>query len=133
MKMQILSMGKNYDVMDPNQTVLCRIGLDLGQNVSRSDARKCHRGLHWEVCGPEHELHLQGEGSRGNVGLEIRKTGGGITPNSKWSTPSWERRSGLIEMKRGLMGGLDATWVAPSGQPLMNTKGSILHRQCTRL
>lgn len=33
MKMKILSFGKNYDVMDSNQSVLLTIGLDAGQNV----------------------------------------------------------------------------------------------------
>src|SRR5580693_8176648 len=33
MKMKILSLGKNYDVMDSEKRVLCTIGLDSGQNI----------------------------------------------------------------------------------------------------
>src|SRR5579859_1057752 len=33
MKMRILSLGKNYDVMDTNQNILLTIGMDAGQNV----------------------------------------------------------------------------------------------------
>jgi len=129
MKMQILSMGKNYDVMDPNQTVLCKIGLDAGQNVSGQMLGNAVGGYIGRYVSRSLNYTYKVKDPAGNIALEIRKTGGGNHSQFQVVDPFLGTPVGLIEMKRGLMGGLDATWVAPSGQPLMNTKGSILRRQ----
>ena len=36
---------------------------------------------------------------------------------------------GTIDMRRSLIGGLKASWLLPSGQPAMSTKGNIIRRK----
>ncbi|MGC2290069.1 MAG: hypothetical protein WA688_09490 [Thermoplasmata archaeon] len=128
MKMQIFSMGKNYDVMDPNQTVLCRIGLTSGQNMQGQMLESAVGGYLGRYVGRSMNYTYTVKDPAGNLGFEIRKTGGGNHSQFQVVDPFLGTPVGLIELKRSLMGGLTATWVAPAGQPLMTTKGSILRR-----
>ncbi len=128
MKMQILSLGKNYDVMDPNQTVLCRIGLDSGQNVRGKLLESAVGGYIGRYAARSMDYTYTVKDPAGNLGFEIRKTGGGNHSQFHVVDPFLRTPVGLIELKRSLMGGLAATWLAPAGQPLMTTKGNILRR-----
>jgi len=128
MKMQILSMGKNYDVMDPAQTVLCRIGLDASQNMQGKAVESLVGGYIGRYAARSGNYTYTVKDPAGNLGFEIRKTGGGNHSQFHVVDPFLGTAVGLIELKRSLMGGLDATWLAPNGQPIMTTKGSILRR-----
>ena len=129
MKMQILSLGKNYDVMDSNQTVLCRIGLDAGQNVSGQMLAGAIGGYIGRYAARSMNFTYTVKDAAGNLGLEIRKTGSGNNSQFQVVDPALGTPVGVIGMKRSLIGGLHATWVSPTGQPLMETKGNILRRQ----
>jgi uncharacterized protein YxjI len=133
MKMQILSLGKNYDVMDPNQTPLCRIGLDAGQNISGqllgSAVSSLAGGYIGRYATRSMNYTYTVKDPSGNLGLEIRKTGGGNHSQFQVVDPLGGGTVGLIDMKRSLIGGLHATWLAPTGQPLMVTKGNIIRRK----
>jgi uncharacterized protein YxjI len=133
MKMQIMSLGKNYDVMDGNQTPLCRIGLDAGQNVSGqmlgSAIGSIAGGYIGRYAARSMNYTYTVKDPAGNLGLEIRKTGGGNHSQFQVVDPFGNIPVGLIDLKRSLLGGLHATWIAPAGQPLMVTKGNILRRQ----
>ena len=129
MKMQILSMGKNYDVMDPNQNVLCRIGLDSGQNVSGQMLGNVVGGYLGRYVTRSLNFTYTVKDPAGNLGLEIRKTGSGNNSQFDVVDPFLGTPVGRIDLKRSLIGGLNATWVAPAGQPLMTTKGNVIMRQ----
>lgn len=135
MKMQILSFGKNYDVMDQNKTPLCRIGLDAGQNIKGQVLGSVVSQFAGDYIGRYATRSLNYtytvKDAAGNLGLEIRKTGGGNSSQFQVVDPMAGSPVGLIEMKRSLIGGLKATWVSPSGPPLMQTKGNIIRRKYT--
>jgi uncharacterized protein YxjI len=128
MKMQILSLGKNYDVMDPNQTVLCRIGLDSSQNMTGRMLEGAVGGYLGRYVGRSLNYTYTVKDPAGNLGFEIQKTGGGNQSQFQVVDPFLKTSVGRIDLKRSLIGGLEATWVAPAGQPIMTTKGSILRR-----
>jgi uncharacterized protein YxjI len=133
MKMQILSFGKNYDVMDQNKSPLCRIGLDAGQNVRGQLLGAAVSQLAGDYVGRYATRSMNYtytvKDPAGNLGLEIRKTGGGNHSQFQVEDPFAGTPVGLIDMKRSLFGGLKATWLAPSGPPLMQTKGNIIRRK----
>lgn len=133
MKMQILSLGKNYDVMDAHQTPLCRIGLDAGQNVSgqllSGAIGSVAGGYIGRYAARSMNYTYTVKDPAGNLGLEIRKTGGGNHSQFQVVDAAGGTPVGVIDMKRSLIGGLHATWIAPSGQPLMVTKGNIIRRK----
>jgi uncharacterized protein YxjI len=116
-------------VMDPNQTVLCRIGLDSGQNARGQMIEGAVGGYLGRYAARSMNYTYTVKDPAGNLGFEIRKSGGGNHSQFQVVDPFLGTAVGVIELKRSLMGGLDATWVAPGGQPLMRTKGSILRRQ----
>jgi uncharacterized protein YxjI len=133
MKMRILSLGKNYDVMDPNQRVLCQIGLNAGQNIAGQMIGSAVASIAGDYIGRyatrsmNYTYTVKDPG--GNLGLEIRKTGGGNHSQFQVNDTMSGSAVGLIDMKRSLIGGLKATWLAPGGQPLMSTKGNIIRRK----
>lgn len=133
MKMQILSFGKNYDVMDPNKTPLCRIGLDAGQNIKGQVLGSVVSQFAGDYIGRYATRSLNYtytvKDAAGNLGLEIRKTGGGNHSQFQVVDPMASAPVGVIDMKRSLFGGLKATWLSPSGPPLMQTKGNIIRRK----
>ena len=128
MKMQILSFGKNYDVMDPNQTVLCRIALDSSQNMKGQMLEGAVGGYLGRYVGRSLNYTYTVKDTAGNLGFQIHKMGGGNHSEFHVVDPFLGTQVGLIQLKRGLMGGLEATWVAPAGQPLMSTKGNVMRR-----
>jgi hypothetical protein len=129
MKMQILSLGKNYDVMDANQTVLCRIGLDSSQNVQGGLVAGAVGGYLGRYLARSMNFTYTVKDPAGNLGLEIQKMGGGNNSQFQVFDPFLKTPVGRIDLKRSLIGGLHATWVAPAGQPIMSTKGNVIMRQ----
>src|SRR5574340_708479 len=76
MKMRILSFGKNYDVMDPEQRVLRQVGLDAGQNVKGALVGSAVSQLAGGYVGRWAQRSLQYtyvvRDAQGNPALEIR-------------------------------------------------------------
>ncbi len=133
MKMRILSFGKNYDVMDPNQSVLCHVGLDAGQNVKGQLLGSAVSQVAGDYIGRWAQQSLQYTykvtDASGNLAMEIRKGSGGNKTQFQVVEPSSGALYGTIDMKRSLIGGLKASWVSPEGQSLMATKGNIIRRK----
>ncbi|MCI4330274.1 MAG: hypothetical protein L3K19_00285 [Thermoplasmata archaeon] len=133
MKMQILSLGKNYDVMDANERVICKIGLDASQNMTGALVGSAVASVAGEYIGRFAQRSLTYtylvRDAQNQVALEIRKGSGGNTAAFQVVDPAAQAVIGTIQMKRSLIGGLKASWVAPNGQVLMTTKGNIIRRK----
>lgn len=133
MKMQILSFGKNYDVMDEQQRVLCKVGLDAGQNVKGSLVGAAVGSVAGGYVGRWAQRSLTYtyivRDAQGNPALEIRKGGGGNAAQFQVVDPQQNVLLGTIDLKRSLIGGLKASWVAPDGQAYMHSKGNIIRRK----
>jgi len=133
MKMQILSFGKNYDVMDEQKTVICKVGLDAGQNVKGallgSAVSQIAGGYvgRWAQRSLEYTYIVRD--AQGTPALEIRKGGGGNRAEFQVVDPQTNVLLGKIDMKRSLLGGLKASWVAPDGQVYLHSKGNIIRRK----
>jgi uncharacterized protein YxjI len=133
MKMQILSLGKNYDVMDAQQRVLCKVGLDSSQNVKGAVIGAAVSSVAGGYIGRWAQRSMQYtyivRDAQGNPALEIRKGSGGNTSQFQIVDPQQNVLLGTINMKRSLIGGLKASWVAPDGQVYMQSKGNIIRRK----
>jgi len=133
MKMQILSFGKNYDVMDEQQNVLCKVGLDAGQNVKGAVVGSAVSQVAGGYIGRFVQRSLTYtyivRDAQGNPALEIRKGSGGNKTEFQIVDPQLNVALGKIDMKRSLIGGLKASWVAPNGQVYMHSKGNIIRRK----
>lgn len=133
MKMRILSFGKNYDVMDSNQKLLLTIGLDANQNVQGQmvGAAVSHiaGGYVGRWAARRREYTYDVKDPQGNLALQIRKGVGGNTATFQVVDVTTQATVGRIELKRSLIGGLKATWVAPEGLVYLHTKGNILRRK----
>lgn len=133
MKMQILSFGKNYDVMDAQQKVLCKVGLDAGQNVKGAVVGAAVSQLAGGYIGRFVQRSLTYtyivRDAQGNPALEIRKGSGGNTAEFQIVDPQMNVVLGKIDLKRSLIGGLKASWVAPNGQIYLHSKGNIIRRK----
>jgi uncharacterized protein YxjI len=133
MKMRILSLGKNYDVMDPNQQVLCQIGLDAGQNVKGAVVGAAVSQIAGGYIGRYAQRSLNYtylvRDAQGMPALEIRKQGGGNTSQFHVVDPASSGGVGLIHLRRSLLGGLKADWQGPGGQSYLSTKGNIVRRK----
>ncbi|MCI4318620.1 MAG: hypothetical protein L3K23_00585 [Thermoplasmata archaeon] len=134
MKMRILSLGKNYDVMDEQSNVLCTIGLDAGQNVTGSLVKGAVSSLagdyvgRWAARSMKYTYTVKD--SAGQLALTINKGSGGNKAMFDLVDVGTQVSIGTIQMKRSLIGGLKAAWVAPgAGQTLMHTKGNIIRRK----
>ncbi|MCI4350446.1 MAG: hypothetical protein L3K15_02895 [Thermoplasmata archaeon] len=133
MKMRILSLGKNYDVMDEQKNVLCTIGLDAGQNVTGSLVKGAVSSLagdyvgRWAARSMKYTYTVKD--AAGQVAMTINKGSGGNKALFDLVDTGSNVAIGTIQMKRGLIGGLKATWVAPGGQTTMMTKGNIIRRK----
>jgi uncharacterized protein YxjI len=125
MKLQILSLAKNYDVMDESQQVLCRISLDAGQNMT-GEALKALVGK-WAARTMNYTYSVHD--ASGNVAMQIRKGSGAWKMQFDVVDAQAPITYGSIRMKRGLLGGMKAEWVTPGGQVLMQTKGNIVRRK----
>jgi uncharacterized protein YxjI len=133
MKMRILSFGKNYDVMDPQQRVLCQIGLDAAQNVKGqllgsavSQVAGSYIGR-WAARSLEYTYDVKD--ANGNLALQIRKGGGGNKAQFAVVDPQTGTSLGTIDLKRSLIGGLKASWLGPRGEVWFHTKGNIIRRK----
>jgi uncharacterized protein YxjI len=133
MKMQILSLGKNYDVMDEQQNVLCKVGLDAGQNVKGAMVGAAVSQLAGGYVGRFAQRSMRYtyivRDAQGNPALEIQKGSGGNTTEFVVVDPQLNVTLGKIDMKRSLIGGLKASWVSPQGQTYMHSKGNIIRRK----
>ena len=133
MKMQILSLGKNYWVMDKDSKPLCYIGLDAGQNVTGALLGSAVSSLAGDYVGryvqrsQAYTYTVKDQSQQ--VAMLIRKGAGGNTSRFDIVDAATGGNFGAIDMKRSLIGGLKATWVAPNGAPLMSTKGNIIRRK----
>ncbi|HLM91116.1 MAG TPA: hypothetical protein VK424_03585 [Thermoplasmata archaeon] len=133
MKMQILSLGKNYDVMDEQKQVLCRVGLDAGQNIKGAVVGSAVSQLAGGYVGRFAQRSLRYtyivRDAQDNPALEIRKSSGGNKAEFQIADPQTNVILGKIDMKRSLIGGLKASWVAPDGRVYMHSKGNIIRRK----
>ncbi len=133
MKMRILSLGKNYDVMDANQQVLCQVGLDASQNMAGAAVAGAISAVAGDFVGKmvarnrEYTYTVKDPG--GNLAYEIRKGKGAYTAEFSIVDPMANAVVGKIGMKRSLIGGLKAVWMDPAGQTYLHTKGNIIRRK----
>jgi hypothetical protein len=120
MKMRILSFGKYYDVMDASSNVLCTIGLDAGQNVAGQMVGAAVSELAGDYLGRwaarRREYTYDVKDPQGNLALQIRKGVGGNAATFQVVELPAQNEVGRIELRRSLLGGLKASWVAPNGQ-----------------
>jgi uncharacterized protein YxjI len=137
MKMKILSLGKNYDVMDSEKRVLCTIGLDSGQNIKGALVGSAVASIAGDYVGRYAKRSLtytyDVKDAAGNLALQIAKGGGGNTSQFQINDPLTGGTFGTIHMKRSLFGGLKANWVDPNGQTRITSKGNIIRRKYTML
>lgn len=133
MKMQILSLGKNYWVMDAAQKPLCYIGLDAGQNVSGAVLGAAVGAIAGDYIGRfaarSMEYTYTVKDASQQVAMLIKKGSGGNKSRFDVVDAMTGGSFGAIDMKRSLIGGLKATWLAPNGAPVMSTKGNIIRRK----
>lgn len=133
MKEQILSLGKNYWLMDKDQRPLCYIGLDAGQNVSGqvlgAAVGAVAGGYLGRYAARSQQYTYTVKDTANNVAMLIKKGSGGNTSRFDIVDAVSGGSFGAIDMKRSLIGGLHATWVAPNGAPMMVTKGNIIRRK----
>jgi uncharacterized protein YxjI len=133
MKMRILSLGQNYDVMDEEHRVLCQIGLDAGQNVKGAVLGSLVGSVAGDYVGRYARRSLAYtytvKDAQGNTAMLIQKGGGGNTSDFQVQDAQQGGSFGTIHMKRSLFGGLQANWTDPNGQVRMSTKGHIIRRK----
>jgi uncharacterized protein YxjI len=133
MKMQILSLGKNYWVMDQAQKPLAYIGLDASQNVSGQLLGSAVSQLAGDYVGRWAARSMQYtytvKDASNQVAMLIKKGSGGNKSRFDVVDAVTGGSFGAIDMKRSLIGGLHATWVGPNGAPMMVTKGNIIRRK----
>jgi hypothetical protein len=133
MKMKILSMGKNYDVMDPNQRVLCQVGLDANQNLTRQAVTPAVGAIAGGYIGRWDGRSLAYTNlvrdAYGTVAMAINKGSGGNRAEFQVVDVVTGAPFGKIDLKRSLIGGLKATRFGPDGQMWLHTKGTIVRRK----
>jgi uncharacterized protein YxjI len=133
MKMRILSLGKNYDVMDTNHRVLCQIGLDAGQNISGQMLGSAVAQFGGDYLGRYAQRSLSYtyivRDAQGQPALEIRKEPGGNKADFRIVDPQSNALLGTIHLQRSLFGGLKASWISPQGQTFLQSKGNIIRRK----
>ncbi len=133
MKMKILSLGKNYDVMDAQQQVLCRVGLDANQNVKGQLLSSAVASVagdfvgRWAARSLEYTYDVTDP--NGQVAIQIRKGKGGQKAQFQVVDPVSGGSFGHIDLQRSIFGGMKAFWVAPDGQQVFHTKGNLLRRK----
>ncbi len=135
MKMAIMSLGKNYSIMDSNQQVLGTISLDASQNVTgavvASAVSQVAGGYVGRWAARRREYEYEVKDAQGNLAMHIRKGKGGNASIFQVVDAVTGGSFGHIDMRRSLMGGLKAAWVAPDGSQLMSSKGNIMRRKYT--
>lgn len=137
MKMRILSLGKNYDVMDTESRVLCQIGLDAGQNMTGAVVGSLVASVAGDYVGRYARRSMTYtytvKDPAGNLAMNIQKSGGGNHSLFNVVDAAQGGSFGTVQMKRGLIGGLKATWVDPDGQARLHSKGNIIRRKYSML
>ncbi len=133
MKMRILSLGKNYDVMDSESRVLCQIGLDAGQNMTGAVVGSLVSSVAGDYVGRYARRSMKYtytvKDPAGNLAMHIEKSGGGNSSVFNVVDAAQGGTFGTVQMKRSLFGGLKATWVDPNGQVRLASKGNIIRRK----
>ncbi|HKV89801.1 MAG TPA: hypothetical protein VJQ43_01215 [Thermoplasmata archaeon] len=133
MKMQILSLGKNYWVMDKDKKPLCYIGLDAGQNISGELLKSAASQIAGDYIGRyvarSQQYTYTVKDTAQQTAMLIKKGSGGNKTRFDILDAATGGNYGAIDMKRSLIGGLKATWLAPNGAPMMATKGNIIRRK----
>lgn len=126
MKKKILSLGKNYTVMDSSQTPLCYVRLDMGSNMMGNIASN-YLGK-WAGRMMQYTYSVEDTGNEN--ALEIHKGKGAWKTNFEVTEPETGENLGVISLKRGLVGGMLAQWAdQSSGQVAMVTQGNVMRRQ----
>src|SRR5271170_2416076 len=135
MKMRMLALGKHYDIMDKDEHLLATMSLDAKQNMTGAVVGTAVASIAGDYIGRLAKRSLAYTydvmDAGGNLAFQIRKGSGGNTAQFTVVDPITGVNAGTIDMKRSLFGGLKAHWMAPSGQPLMVTKGNIIRRKYT--
>lgn len=126
MKKKIISAGKNYAVMDPEQNHLCYVYLNAKQNI----VGNLLSGALGSWAGREMGYTYVVQDQDNQEALIIKKgTGAWKTSFGVFDVESGEQKA-MISMKRGLIGGMQAEWIEKeTGQAIMQTKGNVLKRQ----
>jgi uncharacterized protein YxjI len=128
MKKRILALGKNYDVMNESDQVLCHVVLDAGQNIAGGLVKEAIGGYLGRYAARSMNYTYRVTDPAGNVAFEIRKGGGGNQSRFDVVDPMANSLVGVIDMRRSLIGGMEATWMASNGQPLFHTSGNVIRR-----
>ena len=127
MKKKIISLGKNYTIMDKSHNPLCYVRLNWGSNVggtivSNYAGKWAGRMMNYTYTVSDKE---------DQTALEIRKSGGSWKARFDVAEPETGERIGIIDLKRTfLIGGIRANWLDPkSGQIMIATKGNVIRRK----
>ncbi len=126
MKQKILQFGKNYTVMDINQTPLCFVRLDWGANA----AGRMLSAFAGKWAGRMMKYTYKVSDATDQPALEIRKGSGSFKSYFDIIEPEGNERIGGIGLRRSLIGGMRAEWQDPaSGQALIRTEGNVIRRK----
>ncbi len=123
---QLLSLGHSYRVMDAEKRHLFTVEGHAGQNVSANLLGGLAGGgylgrLATRSLGMTYTLSDARGGQHGTVVKE-----GGANASTFTLTDARGQRRVVITLERGLMGGMTAKAIDPSGQPLFQTSGNLL-------
>lgn len=129
MKKAMISFGKNYTVMDQNQKPLMFVRLDAGQNVTGSLVKGALGGVGRILARRMSYTYRVNDANDQNA-LEIRKGTGAYKSQFDVVEPDSGDKIGVITMKRGFIGGMQAHWQDPkSNETLLSTRGNVMRRK----
>jgi uncharacterized protein YxjI len=122
---QILSLGHTYRVMDAQKNHLFTVQGDAGQNVSAGILEGTIGGYLGRYAGRSINMSYSLTDRAGTRWAVLQKQGSGN--HSTFTLYDNAQRPWLmIEIQRGLVGGIQATARAPTGQPMMATSGNLI-------
>ncbi len=126
MKKKILAVGKNYAVMDQEQNHLCYVYLDAKQNL----VGNLLSGALGSWAGREMGYTYIVQDQNNQNALIIKKGAGAWKASFGVFDAESGDQKGMISMKRGLIGGMQAEWIdKETDQVTMQTRGNVLKRQ----
>lgn len=126
MKKKILSVGKNYAVMDENQNHLCYVYLSATQNV----VGNLLSGALGSWAGREMGYTYIVQDADNQEALIVKKGAGAWKASFGIFDAVSGEQEAMISLKRGLVGGMQAQWQDKlSNQVTMTTKGNVLRRK----
>jgi uncharacterized protein YxjI len=127
MKKKIVSLGKNYTVMNSSHNPLCYVRLNWGSNVGGALVSN-YMGK-WAGRMMNYTYTVNDESDQ--TALEIKKGGGSWSSNFDVREPESGEHIGIIQFKRSfLIGGMRARWVDPkTEQVLITTQGNVIRRK----